>query len=342
MRVWFNRTFSTVHAAINLIRQADVAGDYHIVYSHTNPEAPPSRIAHEFWMEPKSSKGEEYLNWCLAFCLEHAVDIFVPGKEASLISGARAQFEAQGTRVLCTATQDVLHLLHDKARFCQSVDLPHAAPAAFRVFETSEQFDTAYAELAADFDTLCVKPSVSVYGLGFAVLEKERNTTQLLLDGATYRVGLEDFRRGLGQMETCRPMLLMEYLSGAEYSVDCVGDNGRMICAVPRKKGMVAGQGQTIIMDPVVLDATARLAAAYRLNGNFNVQFREEREQPRLLEINPRMSGGIGMACLAGPNLPYLALRGFDRGFAGLDVPPVRAGLRVNELSQPVAMLWVP
>ena len=339
MRVWLNRTFSTAHAAISLIRQADVACNYDIVYTHTNPDTPPSRIAHQFRVEPKSTKGDEYVEWCLTFCLEHEIDIFLPGKEASAISGARARFAAQGTRVLCAASQEVLHLLHDKAKFCQTVDIPHAAPAAFRVFENVEQFDAAYGELAQNYETLCVKPSVSVYGLGFAVLEKDRNAAQLLMDGATYRVGLDDFRRGLAQMASCRPMLLMEYLSGAEYSVDCVGDNGRLICAVPRKKAVMAGQAQTIVMDPVVLNSTAKLAAAYQLNGNFNVQFREERNQPRLLEINPRMSGGIGMACLAGPNLPYLALRGFDVGFDGLEVPAVREGLRVRETTHSVVAL---
>jgi len=63
------------------------------------------------------------------------------------------------------------------------------------------------------------------------------------------------------------------------------------------------------------------------------VQFREGQHGLGLLEINPRMSGGIAMACLAGPNLPYLALVGFDRGFDGLAVPEVRAGLRVGEIS---------
>jgi hypothetical protein len=39
------------------------------------------------------------------------------------------------------------------------------------------------------------------------------------------------------------------------------------------------------------------------------------------------------MACVAGPNLPYLALRGFDRGFDDLPIPAIRAGIRVAELA---------
>jgi len=130
----------------------------------------------------------------------------------------------------------------------------------------------------------------------------------------------------------------MEYLDGHEFSVDCVGDHGRLVCAVPRKKPLLAGQGQTIDLRDDILESTRQLTAAYGLNGVFNVQFREGQSGLGLLEINPRMSGGIAMACLAGPNLPYLALAGFDRGFNGLPIAPIRTDLRVGELSHAVAL----
>ena len=127
----------------------------------------------------------------------------------------------------------------------------------------------------------------------------------------------------------------MAYLEGREYSVDCVGDHGRLVTAVSRKKGTEQGAAQRIDMRAEIIEATTQLCAAHGLNGNFNVQFREAGGVPRLLEINPRMSGGIGMACAAGPNLPYIALCGFADGFDDVEVPPVRNGARVTELSVP-------
>ena len=333
-RVWFNKTFSSVAAAIRLIREADGCADYYILCSSTNPHAPAFLAAHESAIEPSGLKGEAYLDWCLDFCRENRIGIFVPGKEASLVSAARAQFAAQGTRVLCVASQEVLHLLHDKARFYQTVDLTLAPPAAFRVIENAGQFDAAYRELRLEHSKLCLKPSVSVYGLGFAVIDEERTSAQLLLEGVQYHIGLDDLRRGLFAMDEFRTMLVMEYLDGHEYSVDCVGDNGRLICAIPRKKAMVAGQGQTIDMRHDVLESVRQLTVVYGLNGVFNVQFREGQNGLGLLEINPRMSGGIAMACLAGPNLPYLALRGFDLGFEGLLIPAIRDGIRVAEMAR--------
>lgn len=337
MRVWFNRTFSSVSTALSLIRDADKNEcRYHLIYSSTSAANAAAKAAHQFELEPSHLKGEQYLAWCLDFCRLHQVDIFVPGKEASLISSAHPAFLKIGTRVLSVATTAILDVLHDKAHFYETVDLPLAPPPDFRVIHNIEQFNVAFVELRALYPKLCIKPSVSVYGLGFSVLDEDRNCAQILLDGTQYHIGLEDLRSGLAQQGTFRTMLLMEYLEGHEYSVDCVADHGRLLCAVARKKSLTAGHGQTIVMHADIHATTAKLTADYSLNGVFNVQFRETGGQVRLLEINPRMSGGIGMACLAGPNLPYLALAGFDRGIQSIKIPAIRTNIRVAEFSCPL------
>jgi len=353
MRVWFNRTFSSIYTAIGLIRQADTdsrfhggrfhggrfhGGRFHIIHSNPNSHSPASRVAHEFHVEPTGLERDAYIDWCLTFCREHRIDIFVPGREATALAGVHERFAALGTRVLSAASEAALQLIHDKARFYAEVDLPAAPVAEFRRFENVAQFDAAYAELRARHPKLCLKPSRSVFGLGFSIIDEERSSAALLLAGIEHHIGLADLRRGLAELGEFRTMLLMEYLDGQEYSVDCVGDRGRLVCAIPRKKPKQGGTGQLIDMREDILDATARLAAAYGLNGVFNVQFREAGGRPRLLEINPRISGGIGMACVAGPNLPYIALRGFADGFEAVEVAPVRNGIRVAELAAPAEL----
>ena len=338
MRVWFNRTFSSVYAAIDLIREADTGGRFHIIHSNPNARTPAARVAHEFHPEPTGLAPDEYVDWCLAFCREQRVDIFVPGREATLLAGFHERFEAIGTRVLSAGSVDALQLIHDKARFYAETDLPGAPVAEFRRFEDAAGFEEAYDTLRRRHAKLCVKPSHSIYGLGFAVLDEERNAAQLLMAGAEYHVSLADFRRGLVEMGNFRTMLLMEYLDGREYSVDCVGDKGRLVTAVVRRKSQGAGAGQRIDQRADILDATAQLCSAHGLNGIFNVQFRESGGKPRLLEINPRMSGGIAMACLAGPNLPYIALRGFADGYEVVEIAPVRDGMRVGEQSHAVEL----
>jgi len=338
MRVWYNRTFSSVYAALRLIRQADTEGRFTLIHSNANRHTPAARLAHEFHTEPTGLDSDAYVDWCMAFCREQRVDIFVPGREATTLAAEHARFADIGTRVLSAAPAPMLKTVHDKARFYADTVLPDAPVAAFRRFENIEQFDAAWDELRPHHKKLCVKPAHGIYGLGFAVVDEVRSSAALLLAGVEYHVGYQDLRRGLSELGNFKTMLLMEFLDGPEYSVDCVGDHGRLAAAVVRRKLAHAGGGQLIDMRQDILDATARLCADYQLNGVFNAQFREGGGRPRLLEINPRMSGGIGMACLAGPNLPYIALRGFADGFDNVSIAPVTNGMRVAELSTPTEL----
>ena len=338
MRVWYNRTFSSVYAALRLIRQADTAGRFTLIHSNANRHTPAARLAHEFHPEPTGLDSSAYLDWCMAFCREQRVDIFVPGREATMLAAEHARFADIGTRVLSAAPAPMLKIVHDKARFYADTVLPEAPVAAFRQFENIEQFDAAWAELRPHHKKLCVKPAHGIYGLGFAVVDEVRSSAALLMAGVEYHVGYQDLRRGLSELGNFKTMLLMEFLDGPEYSVDCVGDHGRLAAAVVRRKLAHAGGGQLIDMRQDILDASARLCADYQLNGVFNAQFREGGGRVRLLEINPRMSGGIGMACLAGPNLPYIALCGFADGFDNVSIAPVSNGMRVAELSTPTEL----
>lgn len=337
-RVWINKSFSSVHAALHLIRQADVAQDYHLIYSHTQPFALPLFAAHQALLEPAKLQGQAYLDWCLHFCREQQVDIFWPHKETGLIAANTARFEQQGTRVLNVASESALELIHDKARFYQANQDAIVAPGEFAIINDVQQFDAAYADLRSRHAKLCIKPAISVYGLGFASIDEERSCAQLLIAGEQYQIGYHDLRQGLAQQGQFRTMLLMEFLDGNEYSVDCLGDDGRLMCAVPRRKSLKQGHGQRVDLREDILQSVSQLCASYRLNGLFNVQYRLGQNGLGLLEINPRMSGGVGMACMAGPNLPYLALRGFDRGYQGLEIAEVQNNVRISEFSTPVML----
>ena len=124
MRVWYNRTFSSVNAAIKLIREADTDGRFTIIHSNANRHAPAARLAHEFHIEPVGLKGEAYIDWCLAFCREQNIDIFVPGREATLLASELGRFAEIGTRVLSAAPPAELKRIHDKADFYAETVLP--------------------------------------------------------------------------------------------------------------------------------------------------------------------------------------------------------------------------
>ncbi|MCI0654006.1 MAG: ATP-grasp domain-containing protein [Methylococcaceae bacterium] len=333
MRVWFNRTFSNLHSVLEAIRRGDAASEFELVCSHDHPRFPGFLAAHEHFLEPSGLRGADYVDFCLDFCERSHIAVFAPGREAVALAEQTARFASLDVRVLNAASAENLRALHDKARFYASAFEFSIPPPEFDAFDSAEAFDAAYERLRARHPALCVKPAQGVFGVGFRVIDEGRRGLDLILKGLMHHIPLPDLRRLLAEAQSFPTLLLMEYLGGQEYSADCVGDGARLIACVQRCKPVDGRYGQNIVDLPEIRLACMELTRRYGLFGLFNIQFREGRHGLRLLEVNPRFSGGVGMSCAAGINLPYLALRGAVQGFAGpLAAPPVALGARVVEI----------
>jgi biotin carboxylase len=332
MRIWFNKTFSSITAVFNNLRQARVGQGITIVSTHTNPAASMFLAANEVWHEPPGLVGAAYLDWCLSFCQQQRIDYFWPAKEAVLLVRHQADFAQIGTQVLAVASPEILTLLNHKGEFYRTLPPSVAAVMACIAVTDCNGFDQAVAELSQYHAALCVKPAVSVFGLGFRILDTQRDSITHLLEGVEYEI-----RAGMAHTPTFPELLVMEHLPGEEWSVDCAGRDGQLLCAIQRKKHPQAGYGQAIDNNADIQDMVERLTTYYRLNGLFNIQFKANAAgDPRLLEINPRPSGGFGMACLAGVNLAEVFLQSLQG--EPLNIAPLHYGLRVSEVSTPVVL----
>jgi biotin carboxylase len=333
-RIWFNRTFSNVRTLFELIRQGDAAGTYQLVCTHPQPGFPGFGLADEWALEPAELGGEEYVDFCLDVCRERRIDALWPGKAAELLARRAARFAALGVQILAVAEADTLALLRDKARFYERAQAFSVPPPAYRCITAAADLEPAYAALRAIHGALCVKPAEGVNGIGFRVIDEQRNGLELWLQGLLHTIDWRGLRQLLHAAGQFPPLLLMEYLDGPEYSVDAVGDGQQLVALVQRRKPTAGAYGQQIVAVPAIERAVAEMTAAFGLRGLLNVQFREGRSGLRLLEINPRFSGGIGYTALTGLNLPYLALQGLIQGFPAGERPAVAVGARVLEVSR--------
>jgi len=336
MRIWFNKTFSTISSVFKAIHLAFPADEISVVCTHIHNNAAAFLAADECYLEPSDLTGPAYLEWCVDFCQHHNIQLFWPGREATLISQHHDLFLATGTQVLSVADYETLTLLHNKADFYNQLNPDVAKPMDFIAVNNTDEFDVAVAELSLKHEKLCVKPAVSVFGLGFRVLDTQRDSISQLLKGIEYQIPLQELRSGMNNTPEFDTLLVMEHLGGHEWSVDCAGRHGELLCAVQRKKPLLAGYGQIIDNNADIQDMVTRLTAHYQLNGLFNIQFKEGAHGVRLLEINPRPSGGFGMACLSGANLAKIALQSI-RGDI-IQNPVIQYGLKVTEINTPVIL----
>ena len=96
-RVWMNHWFSTAYNIINLIRKA--IPDIEIIGSNEHPYSPIMNVCDEWYQEPVI-KGEQYVSYCLDFCQQHGIDLFMPRREMVSISQYKDRFTAAGIRIM--------------------------------------------------------------------------------------------------------------------------------------------------------------------------------------------------------------------------------------------------
>lgn len=326
--IWFNQGYAVVRDAMLMIREgAGAAGvhDLRLLASHTDFSATVLGTADLGFLEPDidrdTPEGEAaYAGWCAERCFELGVDLFIVQGGQEAIARQRGLFPAT-TRVALPATAERLAAIHDKGVF-YDIALAAGLPMPWtRTIENLAEFDTALEALAALGLPPCVKPREGVFGAGFWRLDPGFGLLDALMGGDRRRVSVEVMREAIVRAGGPVRLLAMEYLPGPEWSLDCICDEGRLVIGVARRK---RGRVQELEADGPIFAMARAAIELFALSGQINVQFKAANEDggdPRLLEINPRMSGGMARTRFAGVNLPWVhaAL------LLGLPLPDARA-----------------
>jgi carbamoylphosphate synthase large subunit len=307
-RIWFNRWFSTAFHFINLIRNNPDGKQFEIYASHSNPNSVVLQAADKTECEPLL-KGDEYIDYCLDFCKRNKIEIFIPGHTNLVtISQNVKEFESQGTKVLMSSDSKMFEIITDKAKTYESFKKHNIMTIPeYYIVNTAEQFKTAYDKLTANGHQVCFKPNIAEGGNGFRIIDENSESLKALMGTAGARITFEYAWKILAEQERFADLMVLEYLNGAEYSTDCLAYNGRLYAAVPRKKG--EGRLRYLEENQELIAIAKKVNDIYKLPYVFNVQVRYMDGVPKLLEVNPRMSGGLSASCLSGINFPYLAVK---------------------------------
>ncbi|WP_231891244.1 ATP-grasp domain-containing protein [Paenibacillus swuensis] len=303
-----NRWFSTAYHYINMIRDNPDGESFEFYGTHPNPQHMSLMASDHAETEPDLT-GRAYAEFCAEFCKRHEIDLFIPRLHMEEIARHASLFDAIGTKLLVCRDLDLLDAMVEKDKFyemLQGRDL--VTIPDYEVVTTAEAFKSAYEKLTARGHKVCFKPTKSEGGMGFRIINDEIDPLEELYGYVTLSTTFERAHEAFSAVERFEDIMVMELLEGTEYSIDCLATaEGELITAVPRRKS----EGRIYLLEEnqELLELSRRIANTLRIPYAFNIQVRYNHGVPKLLEINPRMSGGLYITCLSSVNLPYLAVR---------------------------------
>lgn len=304
VRVWFNHWFSTSYRLIELMKQ-DKEEQIYVIGSNKQVNSVIQEVCDE-WYEDPDIGGEEYVEYCLNFCKEHQVDVFVPRRLMVLISQNRERFEALHVKLMVD-DYNMISFLNDKAATydffskCEGLHIPD-----YYIVNTAKQFEEAYGRLQEKYGRICTKFVKDEGGLSFRKVVDKVDGFANLRRYPGNEIDFDTLFSTLASVEQFDDLMVMPYLPGREISVDCLQTEDGLI-AVPRVKA--SGRHEKVEFQPEILDMVQIIMNKIKLECPCNIQFKIKDEVPYLLEINTRMSGGLQMTCLAADvNIPNIAL----------------------------------
>lgn len=257
------------------------------------------------WREP--ADDAERVQWVLDTAQQQQIKLVWAGRRGQVYEPHRPAFEAVGIDLITGATslQDLLDL-DSKAVFAERCLQAGIPVASGWVVENGQQLADVVAA-QREQHALCVKPVHGIFGEGFWRLVDDLSPFRCFLNPDDREVNTQLFIDSYAALTKPKPMLVMPYLSGTEYSVDMVCEAGQVIAAVARDKR--EDKTQCLMLEHEVIELARRVVALFGCDGIVNLQSKADvHGQQHVLEINARPSGGVGYTMHTGLNLAAICV----------------------------------
>ena len=257
-----------------------------------------------------------YADILFDICMKEHVDVVLPimSVELETLAKNKEKFEKAGIQI-SVSDEKSLKIANNKLtlhNFMRNNDLPCAEYHA--VYSGKELRDAVYS-LGYPTVPVCVKATNGSGSRGFRILDASKSKYDMLFHEkpTSCYATLEELLCTLGETEKIPEMMVMEYLPGAEYTVDLLADKGKVLYSCCRKS---LNMENSIMLDGITVDNKAVLEVCHKvveklgLDGNIGFDVKEREDgTPLIMECNPRITAGIPMFAAAGVNLPYLCVK---------------------------------
>lgn len=296
-----------------IIRALQQATDLHVVVADADPMAAGGFMDIDFVRIP-TADDPGFIEALMKICREKQIQVVFPlvTRELNKLSAEKQRFEAKGIQVIVSEFNS-LEIANNKRKLMEHLKAAGIPVPAFRIATTVDELRFACQELDYPTQPVVVKPSSSNGSRGVRILDAQKDRFQLLFHekpGHLYST-LEEMLTQIGS-HPIPELLVMEYLPGVEYSVDCLVGDGQPLVIVPRKRlKMINGITVKGVFEKneEIISYTTAILQSLPLNGPVGLQVKADRNGHfRILEINPRIQGTSTAAIGAGVNFPLLAV----------------------------------
>jgi carbamoyl-phosphate synthase large subunit len=284
-----------------------------IVGTDLNPDGV-GRFLTDRFCEIAAPESPFYVDSLVEIARAEKVDVILPQttREVAVLSRHQNVFAALGIPVVVSGEQSV-EIGNNKHRLLQLFQEMHLPHPDFVLAASESELLAAAQRLGYPDRAVVVKPPVSNGMRGFRIVKEEPwGQVRFFAEKPSGEVvGLEDLIAILRRGPSWPPLLVTEFLPGAEYSVDAfIGQHVK--AAVPRLRRAIRSGisfDNKVEFRKDLEQPTLAAASQIGLRFAFGFQFKlDSAGTPKILECNPRVQGTMVASLFAGANLIWWSI----------------------------------
>lgn len=209
IRVWFNHWFSAVYNIISMMREGCIE-ELYVIGSNKNETAVYKSMCDAWHREPNDCTDAEYVDFCLAFCQKHHVDVFIPRRGLSPIMQNADRFSEIGVKIFGDASSQMITILDDKVasyRFFSQrgfTCIPDVLTA-----HSLDEFTQACDALSKKHRRICYKLGIDEGARSFRVIDSRIKKAQAILEKPGFKIDYSDAITVLSQYDFSIPVLVI-------------------------------------------------------------------------------------------------------------------------------------
>lgn len=271
----------------------------------------------------------DYLQEVLEACKKERVNVLLPcdDNEALVLAENLESFKSNGISVVISDIESLRKSLN-KIRFHQHLESCGIKCAAYKIATNYAEVEKAIFALGFPEKKVVVKPEFGFGGRGVRVVVPNITQGQFFIEKPDkIEVSLEALRSyldGYSVKNSSPRMLITEYLSGDYYSVEVLSKHGKPYYVIPKERIIGSASCTTLgqlNFNPRVIQKAYQICNAFGFDFVQNYEMKlNEREEPIVYDLNPRIPASIAMSAAAGANLLYFAVK----MALGEDIPKVK------------------
>lgn len=272
-------------------------------------------LVDKFYRVP-AAKDPTYADVLLDICKKEKVDIFFPQMSAELpvLLENISRFDDAGIKVSITRN-DSLYIANNKLKLFEFMKENNIPVSKFSVISSLDDFDKAIREVGYPEKPVCVKLTESSGARGVRVIDDSKSRYHIFAHEKpdSFYISYEDMKKTLEDADEFPELMVMEYLSGDEYDVDLIADNGKVLFMAGRRNPVMVmsiTQESVLEKNEEAYRIADQIVEKLGLDGVIGIDYKfAEDGSCRLLEINPRIDATVSVFAAGGLNLPYLQVK---------------------------------